>query len=90
MFGYMTAREALSKGFTHHGDYYGIPCWIGGLYSHDSIMVATKWAPLELLMTVFHVIEGVLRPILFPMDPPCFQFRVREPITPPGTLPTPP
>ena len=79
---YMTGREAKSKGFTHHGSYYGIPCWIGGLTAQydDGLMVAAKWAPMEHLMTVFHYLEANLRPLKFPNDPPCFQFKVGEPI----------
>lgn len=82
MLGYMTKLEALKAGFTHHGDYYGIPCWIGGLSNfNDGLLVAAKWAPMEHLMTLFHVLEANLRPLKFPNEPPCFQFRVRERIT---------
>ena len=82
MFGYMTAREALAAGFTHHGSYYGVPCWIGGLDTPPSewLMVATKWAPMEYVMTFFHHVEGTLRPLLFPDDEPAFQFKVMQPI----------
>lgn len=77
MLGYMTAREAIENGFTNHGSYYGIPCWIGGINSYDDgLRVAAKWAPMEYLMTLFHVIEANLRPLKFPNEPPVFQFLV--------------
>lgn len=75
MLGYMTASEAKSQGFTHHGSYFGIPCWIGNP-EQEGMMVATKWAPMEPVMTAFHYIEGFMRSVLFPDDPPCFQFAV--------------
>lgn len=71
LLGYMTAKEALKNDFTHHGSYYGIPCWI--VPNHD-FTVATKWAPMEWVMTAFHVIEGFLRSCYFPDDEPGFQF----------------
>lgn len=79
LLGYMTACEALREGFTHHGSYYGIPVWVaeGG---PDGLMVATKWAPLEYVMTVFHYIEGLLRSVFDPDDVPTFQFMVGKPI----------
>lgn len=58
MLGYMTADEAKTLGFTHHGSYYGIPCWIGD--PMGDCMVATKWAPLEYLMTLWHHVEGLI------------------------------
>lgn len=73
MFGYMTAREAAEHGFTHHGKYFGIPVWIGD--PDGDMLVATKWAPLEYLMTAFHHIEGFLSS-LFPEREAGFQFRV--------------
>lgn len=77
MLGYMTAKEAVSHGFTHHGSYYGIPCWIA---PDAGFMVATKWAPLEHLMTIFHVIEGILGATFFPEREPAFKFMVGEEI----------
>ncbi len=70
MLGYMTEKEALEIGFTHHGEYYGIPLWIA---PDKDFMVATKWAPMEYVMTAFHHIEAFLRSILFPEDEPGFQ-----------------
>ncbi len=78
MLGYMTKEQAKGHGFTHHGSYYGIPCWLGD--PEGSMMVATKWAPLEYLMTVFHVIEGVMLATFFPEREPTFQFVVKGPI----------
>lgn len=46
---YMTQREALSNGFTHHGRMFSIPCWVT---DGDCPMVAPKFAPLELWISV--------------------------------------
>jgi hypothetical protein len=79
--GYMTARDALANGFTHHGKYFGIPCWIGGLDATDGgLRVAAKWAPLEAVMTLFHHIECALRSVMFPDEQPVFQFLIGKPI----------
>jgi hypothetical protein len=77
MLGYMTIAQAKSYGFTNHGSYFGIPCYI---CDDSDFMVATKWAPMEYLMTAFHVIEQTLRPMMFPDDPPGFQFKVGSPL----------
>lgn len=79
MLGYMTEKEALQLGFTHHGKYFGIPCW---MTDGDCPMVATKWSPMEYVMDVFHVIEGFLRSAFYPDDEPCFQFLIGEKIKP--------
>lgn len=71
MFGYMTKREAIENGFTHEGKYFGIPCWIA---PDIGFLVAAKWAPMEYVMSAFHVIEGVIRGVMYPDDEPCFQF----------------
>lgn len=73
MLGYMTARDAKGYGFTHHGAYYGIPLWVA---QEPVFMAATKWAPLEYLMTLFHYIEGFMRSVLFPDSEPGFMFQV--------------
>jgi hypothetical protein len=73
MLGYMTAKEAKACGFTHHGKYFGIPVWMGDPFG-DVPLVATKWAPMEYLMSVAHVIEGTMRMVLD--EPPVFQFMV--------------
>jgi hypothetical protein len=76
MLWYMTAEKAKQEGFTHHGKYYGIPVWIGD--PDGDCMVATKWAPLEPLMTLFHYIEGFMHSMMHPYDEPYFQFQVGE------------
>lgn len=77
MLGYMTKKEALTLGFTHHGSYYGIPIWI----SDDDIpMVAAKWAPFELVISVVHYIEGFMWPVFFPHEQPGFQFYYKDSI----------
>lgn len=81
--GYLTATEALADGFTHHGKYFGVPLWVGNVDDEGGgLLVATKWAPLEYVMTAMHHIEGTLRPLLFPDDPPVFQFLIGAPIDP--------
>lgn len=77
MLGYMTAKEALQNGFTHHGKYFGIPCWIA---PEKDFMVATKWAPMEYVMTAFHHIEGFLQSVFYPDDEPGFNFMLGEEI----------
>lgn len=79
--GYMTASEARASGFTHHGSYYGIPLWLGDLEG-EAPLVATKFAPLELLMSVFHIIEGIVSAICWPDDEPAFMLKVGDPIEP--------
>lgn len=70
--GYCTAKEAVSLGFTHDGDYYKIPCWIGDI--HGDFQVMTKWAPMEYVMTAFHYIEGFMNDMLG--NEPSFMFRL--------------
>ncbi len=79
MLGYMTEKQALEHGFTHHGSYYGIPVWIADA-TEDGLMVAAKWAPMEYIMTMAHYVEGFMREIMFPNDDPVFQFRIGLPI----------
>lgn len=81
MLGYMTANEAKSLGMTHHGKYFGIPVWIGGVDDHQSgPLVCTKWAPMEYVMSAAHHIEALLRSVMFPDCEPTFQFWVGRPI----------
>lgn len=81
MFGYMSAREALANGFTHHGKYFGVPIWVGDIDNEaGTLLVAAKWAPMEHVMTLLHHVEATLRPLLFPDEPPSFQFWVGAPI----------
>ena len=77
MLGYTTAKKAKEAGFTHHGSYFGIPCWIA---PDKGFMVATKWAPMEYVMSAAHVVEGAVRAFLYPFDEPCFQFHLGEEI----------
>lgn len=77
MLGYMTTKEAKAHGFTHHGKYFGIPVWLGDP-DGGCPTVATKWAPMEYVMSAAHVIEGAIR-ALMGMEP-CFQFLVTRPI----------
>lgn len=78
MLGYLTAKEALAEGFTHHGSYYGIPLWITDC--DHSPMVAAKWAPMEFVMDIAHFVEQSLFPLLHPGEEPRFMFQIREPI----------
>lgn len=68
--GHMTAAEALAHGFTHHGKYHGIPVWLSP--ASPSFQVATKWAPMEALMTVVTTLEAVFSD--------AFKFKVGQPI----------
>jgi hypothetical protein len=47
---YMTQREAISNGFTHHGRMFSVPCWVTD--DGFSPMVAPKFAPFELWISV--------------------------------------
>jgi hypothetical protein len=76
MLGYMTKAKAKAHGFTHNGSYYGLPVWIGD--PHGRCMVATKWAPLELVMSLFHCIEGACHSLR--NTEPTFMFKVKEAI----------
>lgn len=78
MFGYMSKTEALEHGFQYHGSYFGIPVWIGD--PAGEMLVATKWAPMEYVMTAFHYVEGFMRSVLLPSDEPVFQFKILAPI----------
>jgi hypothetical protein len=77
LIGYASAKEALSLGFTHSGDYYKIPCWIGDV--DGEFMVMTKWAPLELVVSLFHIIEGIMNDLLG--NEPSFKFNVGKEIS---------
>lgn len=79
MFGYMTERQAVEAGLTHHGSYYGIPIWMGDLDS-EGPMICAKWAPMEYLMSAVHYLEGMLAPIMRPDMEPCFMFKVEKEI----------
>jgi hypothetical protein len=72
--GYITAKEAVAKGFTHHGKYFGIPVWLAP--DNPDFPVATKWSPMECVMTAVAFIETTLR--LAFGDDAYFQFVVME------------
>lgn len=79
MFGWRSAEDAKTLGFTHHGSYYGIPIYLGFKgepSSDDAPLVAVKWAPMDLVLDLFTVLEDTFRPIMFPDSEPCFQFKV--------------
>lgn len=77
MLGYMTEREAANHGLTHHGSYYGIPLWMGDIDSEAPLMFA-KWAPLDFMIEVFSLVEGLLFPLVHGPDAqPMFMFRVK-------------
>jgi hypothetical protein len=78
MLGFMSAKQAKAAGFTHHGSHYGIPVWIGD--PEGDFMVATKWAPAELLMTLFHYIEGFIQSVVWPDEEHGFQFALGQAI----------
>lgn len=58
LLGYMPKAQALEIGFTHHGEMYGIPCWVGDV-DGEGPMVAAKWAPGELAISVGHWFMGL-------------------------------
>ena len=70
--GYVTAKKAVELGFTHDGDYYGIPCWIGDVDGDFHVM--TKWYPMELIMTMANYIEQLSNDML--QNQPSFKFRL--------------
>lgn len=76
--GYMTAKQAKEYGFTHSGSYYGIPIWMGCMDQADGPMIATKWEPMEYLMSLFHHIEGICHAIRG--SEPSFMFVVKDEI----------
>lgn len=55
--GYMRQDDALAHGFTHHGNMYGVPCWIG--MNSGGPMVAAKWGPMEHVISVGHWFMGL-------------------------------
>jgi len=79
MFGYMSAKNALKSGFTHHGKYYGIPVWVGG-FDSEAPIVAAKWSPMEYAMTAAHYIEGFINSVFYPDREPMFQFLIGKEI----------
>lgn len=78
MLGYMNAKAAIAKGFTHHGKYYGVPVWLAP--DDPEFPVIAKWSPLEVAISAAVFIEQTIRPVIFPNDEPCFQFEIGTPI----------
>lgn len=78
MFGYTTAKQALTLGYTHHGKYFGIPVWLAP--NDPEFPVQTKWTPLELAFTAAMWIEQFLACNFFPEREPSFQFWIGDPI----------
>ena len=78
MLGHLSASKAKKLGFTHHGSYYGISLWIGD--PEGNCLVGVKWAPLNLVMDLFHGVEDLVRAIRFPDSLPDFQFSIGEEI----------
>jgi hypothetical protein len=77
MLGYMTEREASQVGVTHHGSYYGIPLWMGDVDS-EAPLVFAKWAPLDILIGLASVVEGLLFPLIHGADAePVFMFKLK-------------
>ena len=74
MFGYMTSKEALQAGFTHHGSYYGLPCWITN--NGDGVSLTAKFQPFDFLIPVISWLEVNIRLIRFPDEEPVFQFMI--------------
>jgi len=78
MLGYMTKKQAIYSGMTHHGSYYCIPVWMAP--NDPDFLCCAKWYPFEFLISMLHDIEGFFRSMLFPYDEACFQFKVGEEI----------
>ena len=75
--GYTPAAEAKALGCTHHGSYYGIPTWMGDIDS-EAPLVFAKWAPLDYLILLASIIEGLLFPLVHGPDAqPMFMFKVK-------------
>lgn len=79
LIGYINAEHAAAKGFTHHGEYFGLPIWMKGAEAPE---IACKWPPLDWLIPVVVWIEGALRSMFFPEQEPCIQILQGAPIRP--------
>ena len=80
MLGYMTEKAAKAFGCSHHGSYYGIPLWMGDIDS-EAPLVFAKWAPLDLIIPIFSMIEGLLWPLVHGRDTePMFMLKVKQAI----------
>jgi len=76
--GYITPDKAIEFGFTNHGKYFGIPCWLAeetdGAYS--GMMVAAKRVPMEYVFSLAIHVEQLLRDMFYPEEDPGFQFEI--------------
>lgn len=72
MFGWISEEMAASEGFTNHASYYGVPIY----WRDDDSAVWCKHWVFDMLFDVAGFIEGVMRPILYPDQEPCFQFKI--------------
>ncbi len=79
LLGYMPKAQAIECGFTHHGEMYGIPCWVGDVDA-EGPMVAAKWAPGELAISVGHWFMGFRADVTG--AEPMFRIGIGEPIQP--------
>jgi hypothetical protein len=57
MLGYITEKEAKALGFKYSGSYFKIPLWLG--FKNGEYVVATKFYPMEFVMTLIHILEGL-------------------------------
>jgi len=83
MLGYMTAKQALAQGFTHHGRQFFVPVWLAPY--NAQFPVAAKWAPMELVLDACIFIESALFAIFYPRDEYEFKFLVGPRIKQPGS-----
>lgn len=72
MLGYVSEKEARQNGFTHHASYYGVPIW----WRSADHAVWCKHPVFEYLFDAAAWVESTMRPILFPDEEPCFQFKI--------------
>lgn len=72
MFGWVSEKMAKDEGFTHHASYYGVPIY----WRNDDNAVWCKHPALDILFDVAGFFEGLIRPVMFPDEQPCFQFRM--------------
>lgn len=78
MLGWMTKKQAIKEGFTHHGSYYGIPLY---MTEGDMPIVCPKHYAFEYLMDLAMVIEGLLFPLIHGADAePVFMFKIGDKI----------
>ena len=77
--GYINEKEALDAGFTHHGSYFGIPCWLADI-DGEGMMVQPKFHFLEYVFDLFVEIEQFLRSTFMPGEDPGFQFTLGKEI----------